>query len=396
MLTKVFMPEVSITTAEVTLVAWIATVGDRVTRGSPLFTVETDKATMDVEAFMDGYLREIYFQAGQVVPLEAAVALISTTPDEPLAPDAAIATPTPETVASDLQATEQKAEMTASPTQVERIIASPIARQLALEHQVDLATLKGSGPGGRITSADVEAIIQSRQAVGAPTPGKPSSEITTSMRKAIAQRTLISKTTIPHYYVSIDFDMSHVLDVLEQAKQVAETEGETIPTVTDVLIWACGQILPRHPYLNASWIDDEIRLHDEINIGMVVGVEGGLMVPVINQANTLSLSQVAALTSQLKAKTLAGTLTMSEIGRSTFTISNLGMFGVSNFIAVINPPESAILALAAIQKKLVVGDQDAITIQPLMTATLSADHRVVDGIAAAKFLKDLNETLAHF
>ena len=246
---------------------------------------------MDVEAFMDGYLREIYFQAGDVVPLEAALALISTTADEPLTAEEIPPIPPAGPIETGVPAEHTKTDLEVSQTSPERIVASPVAKQLALEHNVELSMLKGSGPGGRITKEDVEAAIQSRQAI---VPEIPASEITSSMRKAIAQRTQISKTTIPHYYVSIDLDMSHVLGYIERAKQAEQAQSKPIPTVTDVVIWACGQVLTRHPYLNASWIGEEIILHDEINIGLVVGVEGGLMVPVVNQANTLDIGPVRA------------------------------------------------------------------------------------------------------
>jgi pyruvate dehydrogenase E2 component (dihydrolipoamide acetyltransferase) len=389
LLTKVVMPQVSITTAEVTLSCWLKKVGEKVTRGEPMLTVETDKATMDVEAYIDGYLRQTFFQDGDVVPIDAVIAIITSTPDEPL----------PEEVEQVQEAAAPRVEKATPPAPAApartpaaggRIVASPIARKLAEEHGIELTTLIGSGPGGRIMREDVEAALQAREAAGAPAaPGLVSS----GMRKAIAERTVFSNTTLPHYYVSIDLDMSAALEYVAQAKQHTANADAVVPTITDLLIWACGQIIPHHPSVNASWKDGGIEYHKQVNIGLVVGLEEGLMVPVVHNASALSISQIAGLTAKLKQKAAQGTLSMSELTGGTFTISNLGMFGISSFIAVINPPESVILALASIQKRVVVTEEGSMAIKPIMTANLSSDHRIVDGIKAAKFLNELRQVL---
>ncbi|OGR24250.1 MAG: hypothetical protein A2139_11245 [Desulfobacca sp. RBG_16_60_12] len=388
------MPEVSLTSAEVKLVSWLKKPGDAVKRGEPLVEVETDKATVEVESYVDGFLRVTNFPDGATVPLDAVIAILTTTPDEQIE-DLPVHPADADAPAATVPALKQLRP----PVGVSkgRIDITPVARKLAEDNHIDLASLQGSGPEGRITRADVEAALEARGIAPAsgqlagiaavPAPG------ISSMRNAIAQRTALSKATIPHYYVSIDIDMQAVLRQLSQMKDTVAAPRIDPPTLTDVIIWACGRILPDYPLLHGTWSDGGPRVLPEISIGMVVGLDDGLIVPVIHEVDRLSLSAVAATTRTLKKKAKQGGLSNRELTGGRFTVSNLGMFGVSSFIAVINPPESAILALGATIKRAVVGDNDQVIVRPVMTATLSVDHRMIDGIVAAGFLKALKEIL---
>lgn len=398
MITRMVMPEVSLTTAEVKLVSWLKQPGDPVRRGEPLIEVETDKATVEVEAFVDGFLRATKYPDGATVPVGSVIAILTTTPDEAIVderPAPAPGAPSPDEAAAGLEPVRQ----TPVPTRG-RLDVSPVARRLAEDSRLDLASLQGSGPGGRITRADVEAALQAGNSPTAEAQaGRRSADHTPaaySMRSAIAQRTSLSKASIPHYYVSIEIDMQAVLAELDPGKVGTVSHQAERPTLTDVVVWACGQVLPDYPSLHGTWTDAGPRNLPEINIGLVVGLDEGLMVPVVHDVDRLSLPALASTTRALKQKARQGGLSTRELTGGTFTVSNLGMFGVTSFIAVINPPESAILALGATLKRAVVVADDQVVVRPVMTATLSVDHRMVDGIVAAGFLNALKERLEGF
>jgi pyruvate dehydrogenase E2 component (dihydrolipoamide acetyltransferase) len=383
------MPQVSITTAEVKLVSWLKKPGDPVKRGEPLVEVETDKATVEVESYADGYLRVAKYPDGATVPLDAVIAILTTTPDEKLedrpvaSAGAALRPPEPVSAPAPKPASGNANKG--------RLDITPVARKLAEDNRLDPASLHGSGPDGRILRADVEAALQARGSAGSEGPGAAAGY--SSMRSAIAQRTTLSKASIPHYYVSIDIDMQAALDLVADLKKLAADRNIGVPTLTDVILLVCGRILPQFPLLHGSWTDKGPRVNPEINIGLVVGLDEGLIVPVVRQADRLGLSAVAETTRLLKQKARQGGLGSRELTGGTFTISNLGMFGVSSFIAVINPPESAILALGATAKRAVANASDQVVVRPVMTTTLSVDHRMIDGIVAARFLNALKEKL---
>jgi len=385
------MPQVSITTAEVKLITWLKKPGDPIKRGEPLVEVETDKATVEVESYVDGYLRTQKYPNGSTVPVEAIIAIITTAADESIVEEQTHAT------AEKIETKPQGSQPVSLPIAIKpgRIDISPLARKMAESNNIDLTQLAGSGPGGRIVKEDIEDAIRK----GAPKPaqilgsasGKP--EIFSSMRSAIAQRTALSKATIPHYYVSIEIDMQAAINLIDDLKKIASSRKMDSPTVTDLILWACGKTLPQFPYLHGSWTDKGAVINPEINLGLVVGLEEGLMVPILHQADQKGLFALTDATRKLKQKARQGGLSSSELTGGTFTVSNLGMFGVSSFIAVINPPESAVLALGAIVKRPVVTEKDEIVVRPILNATLSVDHRMVDGIMAAKFLKAIKEVL---
>lgn len=389
------MPEISQTTAEVKLIAWLKKPGDPVKRGEPVLEVETDKATVEVEAYVDGFLRLAKYPAGATVPVDAVIAILTTTPDETI--DGLDEVPATAAARADESVTIPEPSHKARTTVPGRVDISPVARKLAEDNGIDLASLHGTGPQGRITRADVEAKLLAQAGAAADgRGGRPAPAhvpTVSSMRNAIAQRTALSKASIPHYYVSVEIDMQAAQSHLARLEEEAASGRQDIPTLTDVVVWACGQVLRNYPSLHGTWSDGGPRILPQINIGIVVGLDEGLIVPVLHDADGMSLSVLSAATRALKHKAKQGGLSARELTGGTFTVSNLGMFGVSSFIAVINPPESAILALGGILKRAVVDANDQVVVRPLMTATLSVDHRMVDGIAAAGFLKSLKGLL---
>jgi pyruvate dehydrogenase E2 component (dihydrolipoamide acetyltransferase) len=389
------MPQVSITSAEVKLLSWFKKPGDLVKRGEPVLEVETDKATVEIESYVDGYLRVTNYPEGAVVPLDAVIAVLTTLPDEKIEDwsivvkeaKLAIETPTPVVEQSLILGRPMRG----------RLDISPIARKMAEDNNIDLSSIHGTGPEGRIIRSDIELALQilGTASGGAEKPAPPAnpSPDFSPMRNAIAQRTVLSKASIPHYYLSIDIDMQAVLGLVSGLKKISVGEKAIHPTLTDIIIWVCGRTLPAYPFLHGSWTERGPQVNPEINIGMVVGLNEGLIVPIIHQVDRLSLSALVEKTHLLKQKAKQGGLSNRELTGGTFTVSNLGMFGVNSFIAVINPPESAILALGATIKQAVVNENDQVVVRPIMNATLSVDHRMIDGILAAKFLNALKETL---
>lgn len=384
------MPQVSITTAEVKLITWLKKPGDSIKRGEPLVEVETDKATVEVESYVDGFLRTQKYPNGSVVPVEAVIAIISSTPNENIEEESAFVT------MERIESRPQVSPNIGTPPVIksDRIDISPVARKMAEANNIDFGKLTGSGPGGRIVKEDVEAAIQNgvKGASSIPTIVTGKNGIS-SMRNAIAQRTALSKATIPHYYVSIEIDMHSVINLIEDLKKIAVSRKMESPTITDLILWACGKTLPQFPYLHGSWTDKGAVINPEINLGLVVGLDEGLMVPILHKADQKGLFALADDSRKLKQKARQGGLSSSDLTGGTFTISNLGMFDVNSFIAVINPPESAILALGAMVKRAVVTENDEIVVRPILNATLSVDHRMVDGIMAAKFLKAFKDVL---
>ncbi len=395
MITKMVMPELSITSGEVKLIAWLKKPGDAVTRGEAILSVETDKATVEVESYVNGYFRVANFPDGAVVPLDAVIAILTTTPDESLEEQTQPAADGTHQPIVFLPAVDTSS--LPSNRREGRLEITPVAKKIARDNDIDLSLLDGTGPSGRILRADVEAALRTRVASyerQVPIISGPVKEAHfSSARKAIAQRTALSKATIPHYYVSIDIDMLATLDLVNQLKNKPGEQGLTSPTLTDFIILACGKLLPSYPMLHGSWTDNGPEINPEINIGMVIGLEEGLIVPVLHNVDRMNLTEVTKTSRNLKLKAKQGGMTSHELMGGSFTISNLGMFGINSFIAVINPPESVILALGGVIKRAVPNENDEVVVRPIMTATLSVDHRMVDGILASKFLTDLREKL---
>jgi pyruvate dehydrogenase E2 component (dihydrolipoamide acetyltransferase) len=399
MATEILMPALSPTMTEGTLARWLKHEGDEVKAGDVLAEIETDKATMEVEAVDEGVLGRILVIDGTpgvkvnepigvlVEPREAVPPAGASRPAPAAAPaPAPVAAPPP---VAGAPGNGQDAEA--------RVFASPLARRMARQAGIDLARIKGSGPNGRIVRADIEA--GAAPAAGAPAPAAaapaPSAAIAaphpllphSTMRKVIARRLTESKQTVPHFYVSMDIELDALLTLRAElnAKSPPEGPGAYKLSVNDLLIKAAAVTLRRMPRVNAAWSEDGIILFDDIDISVAVALPEGLITPIIRQADREGLAAISAEMKDLAERARAGKLKPEEFQGGSFSISNMGMYGVSEFAAIINPPQAAILAVAAGEKRPVVKD-GALAIATVMTCTLSIDHRVVDGALGAEWL----------
>ncbi|RJS80151.1 2-oxo acid dehydrogenase subunit E2 [Candidatus Bathyarchaeota archaeon] len=395
MVVEVIMPKLGQTMEKGKIVKWLKKEGERVEKGEPLLEIETDKTTLEVEARGSGILRKILAREGEVVPVTKTIGYIAEE-GEPLpeeaAPEATAPTPTPTPKAEAPSVEKPKATV--------RIKASPLAKKIAKEKGVDLTQVTGTGPGGRITKEDVLRYLASKAAAVAPAPpmpvAKPAEEVhvipMTSMRKAIARKMVYSKTNIPHFYISTEVDMTEAVKMRQSLISTIEAKTGVRLSFTHMLVKAAAMALKEFPQINAVYDGENIKLLGDINIGIAVGLEDGLIVPVLKNADKMSLIQIASEASRLIASAREKRLREDEFVGGTFTISNLGAFDVDSFIAIINPPETAILAVGRIKEKPAVVD-NKIEIRKMMTLTLSADHRVVDGVLAAKFLQRVKALL---
>jgi pyruvate dehydrogenase E2 component (dihydrolipoamide acetyltransferase) len=443
----VIMPALGMAQETGVLLQWLKAEGDEVTKGEPLMEIETDKTTVEVEAPASGVLANVVAGPGDEIPVGQVIAILlapgesapaptvpqpsavpappassqpvtktTAAPAEQRSPtDVPAATPLAARIAAehnvDLSQVQfegnriQKEDVLAylgiepkaqpAPTTAGPVLASPKARRLAGERQLDLAAIKGSGPDGAVLAADVLA-AEAAAAVPAPAPAPlplptPTAAAQTlpisRMWQVAAQRLTQSWTTIPHFYLTKEVNASQLIGWRERVQQRVVEKV----TFTDLLVKLVAVALSKHPHLNARWENQSIVVNDDINIGLAVAVDDGLLVPVIAQADRLGLAELAARRKELVGRAKAGKLAPADMSAGTFTLSNLGMFGIDTFNAIVNPPEAAILALGQIAERVVpVEGQPAI--QPMMTMTLSCDHRIVDGARGAQFL----QTLARF
>jgi pyruvate dehydrogenase E2 component (dihydrolipoamide acetyltransferase) len=388
-ISNIIIPDLGATGSDVSLMEWFVEPGDRVHAGQPLFIVETDKATVEVESFRDGFVRLLVVEAGAVVSLGSVVAVIADSLDEPLGEEPAAKHSPPPERQPETPSDYPDESLTNSQ---ERILASPLARRMAQIEGVDLDSVTGTGRLGQILKRDLElALAQTGIDRGPLTSHQ--REAVSPMRRAIAQRAVRSKSETPHFYANITVDMSSTLALREEIVGLAAETGRIAPSITDLCLKATALALVDFPSLNASFQEDVIIYYETIDVGLVVGLRsGGMLVPVVHQANLHNLYELAALTLRLRERAEEGILSSSELGDGTFTLSNLGMYGLDSFLAIINPPQAGILALGAVQKLPAVID-GSIVPRPLMRATLSADHRLVDGIVAAQFLAGWKQLL---
>lgn len=391
MASRVVMPKLTDTMEEGVLLAWKKHEGDRVQAGEVIAEIETDKAVMDLEAFAPGVLRKVLVHDGETVQSGKLIAVIAEA-DEDIASalsDGVAAAPSIGNGAK-TDAAPKKASAPAK-TQVPRseavrAIASPRAKALAAERGIDLSTLTGSGPGGRIVEDDVAAASSaSAQALPAGT-DQPLSQ----MRKAIARSTVQSKAPVPHFYLTVDIDMEQAERVRDEFKQSRQPH----PSITDVLIKAAALALTRHPEINVSFMGDTIRRYTQIDIGVAVGMEDGLITPVVRNCGAKTLAEISGETKQLIERARQKRLQPSEYTGATFAISNLGMFDVDQFIALLMPPQAASIAVGAIRDVPVVS-KGAVVAGRRMKVTLSCDHRALDGLIGAQFLKEFKRVLEH-
>ncbi|MES2813110.1 MAG: 2-oxo acid dehydrogenase subunit E2 [Bacteroidota bacterium] len=405
----VTMPRLSDTMTDGTVAAWLKKVGDIVKEGDILAEIETDKATMEFESFNAGTLLYIGINEGQTAPVDSILAIIGPAGTDVsgvvsgFKSGAAVATPV----------TEKAAEVVAAPVANNaqestntsgRIFASPLAKKIAQDKGIDLAQIAGSGENGRITKTDVEnftpsaassagqAVVQATSTAAAVKPFVPagekfSEEIKNSqMRKTIAKRLSESIFTAPHFYLTIEIAMDEAM----KSRATINTIPDTKVSFNDMVVKACAMALKKHPQVNSQWTADAMIINHHVNIGVAVAVEDGLVVPVLNFADQMSLTQIGASVKDLAGKAKTKKLTPAEMDGSTFTVSNLGMFGITEFTSIINQPNSAILSVGAIVEKPVVRNGQ-IVVGNTMKVTLACDHRTVDGATGAQFLQTLKQ-----
>ena len=379
---SVVMPALEIAQETGTLVAWRKKEGQQVVRGETLLEIETDKAVMEIEAPGDGVLVGVKVHEGAVVPVGQTIAWI-VAPGEAIPAEAVPSTTTTPTATAPVQAAVGVPNTTHQPVaSVAKI--SPKARRLARERGVDIRNLRGSGSAGEIVAADVLS-----DAVQNTSPGV-DVELLTSVGRLMAERTTQSWTTVPHFFLVREIDASAILAARQQLGPAIETINGVKLNHTDLLIALVARVLAKHPRLNSSWSDGSIRLNPEINIGVAMAVDGGAVAAVIHKADRTKLGEIAVQRRDLTERARAGRLRPSDISGATFTISNLGMYNVDAFSAIINPPQAAILAVGRIADRVVPVNRQP-GIRPIMIVTLSCDHRVTDGAKAATFLNDVGE-----
>ena len=414
----VFMTQLSPTMTEGKIARWLKNEGDVLESGEVLAEVETDKATMEVEVVDEGVLHKILAPAGSLVAVGLPIAVIAEE-DEEVPADYAPANSesgpveAPETVAS--PAVVAPAPAVAAPVapvpvaRTGRIKASPLARRLAKQKGINLAAIQGTGPKGRIVKADVESASKRGISLGgataavAPPPTRPLPQgplpyhadeydriENSMMRKAISRRLSESKQSVPHFYLSVDVAMDRLMDLRGQLNEAAD--GAFKLSVNDFVIKAVAKSLVDVPAANASWTDSHTLVHKHAHISIAVAIEGGLITPVVRFAEQKGMTDISAEVKELAGRARAGQLQPNEYTGGTFSISNLGMFGVKQFSAIVNPPEGAILAVGATDDRAVV-ENGAVVIKKMMTLTLSCDHRVVDGAVGAQFLAALKKRI---
>lgn len=405
MATNVVMPKMGYDMTEGTILRWIKNEGDAITKGEPIAEIQTEKVNIEIEAFDTGTLAQILHKAGEVVPVGDTIAVIAL-PGESYQPASAPAQKAPAEPAPAVQAPAQQAAEYPSgpaagyPSPGARIKASPLARKMAAARGLDLATIRGSGPNGRIVRRDVEAaqaaapvpalprvpaVVPSPAGAGARTISL------TRMRQAIARRLSESKINAPHFYVTIAIDMTEAMAFRTQLN-AAVSEEEKV-SFNDLILRAVAMACLKVPAVNASWSESAILEHGTVNLGIAVAMPEGLVVPVLQQADSKRLTEMARETKELIARAKSNRLRPDEMSGGTITVSNLGAFDVESFTAIINPPESAILAVGSIKKEPVVDAADQLQVRSIMRVTMSSDHRVIDGATAAKYLAEVKRLL---
>jgi len=415
MATTVFMEALSPTMEEGRLVKWHKREGDAVKVGDTLAEVETDKAIMDLQARADGMLRQVSVAEGQTVPVGREIAVIVAPGEAVGATPAPAPRPAPASVSGSGErgAVPSVTVPAVAPADAARVKASPLAKRMAKEAGVDLQLLQGSGPGGRVVKQDLETLGrrergEGRSAAPEPTvrrevplsspvsPGPVGSGVAcedvplTQIRKTIAKRLAASLGPVPHYFLTTEVDMERAAEAREALNRELGDEGRI--SFNDIVVKAAALALTRHRACNAWFQDDHIRYWNEVHVGVAVAVEDGLITPVIRHADRKSLREIGLETHDLAQRARNRRLRPEEYTGSTFSVSNLGMFDIDQFTAVINPPEAAILAVGSVAQKPVVAD-GAILARRRMRLTLSCDHRVIDGATGAVFLKTLKQML---
>jgi pyruvate dehydrogenase E2 component (dihydrolipoamide acetyltransferase) len=426
MATQVVMPKLSPTMEEGQLARWLKKEGDKVSMGEPLAEIDTDKATMEMQALSNGVLRKILIHEGDSAPLGQPIAIIGepdedisdllksvgeakpakaeTAPEQSSEPDAAPAVEEPAKEDAPAVSGDGRGPSPAQPGG--RVLISPIAARMAADAGIDFKTLQGSGPGGRIVKKDIESAMSGKRERPAATAGLrplprstekgkvygPSAyrdEPVSEMRRTIAKRLVTSIGPVPHFFLTIEIDMERAGDM---RRSINELYPDLKLSINDIIIKVAAVALMQHPQVNASFQDKTIRYYEHADIGVAVATENGLITPIIRAAEMKSLLDIPTEVRELADRARARKLTPEEYTGATFSISNLGMFGIEEFTAVINPPEGAILAVGAMAQKPVVKD-GAVEVRQRMRVTMSCDHRVIDGAIGAKFLQTFKQIM---
>ena len=437
MATKVIMPKLSPTMEEGQIARWLKKEGDKVAMGEPLAEIDTDKATMEMQALANGVLRKILIGEGESAPLGQLIAVIGEpnediasllseapaaaapakkedAPPPPPAQETAPQSPPPQAqqpapqqaqAAAAGAGTADNGRQAAAAPSSGRVIVSPLAARMAAESGLDLRSIQGSGPGGRIVKKDIEAALSEPKPAPAPQryprpvePGQPAptmgasayrDEPASQIRQTIAKRLVTSLGPVPHFFLTTDIEMDRAA---EMRKGINALDPDLKISINDIIIKVTGAALIHHPEVNASFQERFVRYYEHADIGVAVAIEDGLITPVVRAADQKSLSQIAAEVRELAERARSKKLKPEEYTGATFSISNLGMFGIDEFTAVINPPEGAILAVGAMTPKPVVRDNE-IVVRQMMRVTMSCDHRVIDGATGAKFLQTFKKIL---
>ena len=411
MASKVIMPKLSPTMEEGQIARWLKKEGDKVSMGEPLAEIDTDKATMEMQALANGVLRKILINEGESAPLGQLIAVIGEPnediasilaeapakteapapkqPEPPKAEEPPPPPPPPSPSPAPVPA-ENGRQAVAAPSG--RMIVSPLAARMAADSGLDLRSIHGSGPNGRIIKRDIEAALTKPKAAVAPTVASASGyrdEPATQIRQTIAKRLVTSIGPVPHFFLTIDIDMDRAAEMRESIKPL---DPDLKISINDIIIKCTAAALIQHPQVNASFQEKFIRYYEHADIGVAVAIEDGLITPVIRAADQKSLSQIAGEVRELAERARSKKLKPEEYTGATFSISNLGMFGIDEFTAVINPPEGGILAVGAMTPKPVVRDNQVV-VKQMMRVTMSCDHRVIDGATGAKFLQTFKKIL---
>ncbi|UCF94943.1 MAG: 2-oxo acid dehydrogenase subunit E2, partial [Desulfobacterales bacterium] len=403
MATVIIMPQGGQDITEGRVVRWLKAAGDPVKRGEVICEVETEKAVFEVESPLDGVLLKIIVAAGKIAPIFATIGIVGA-PGEKVDEDAWAADEKTEATRVAAAVNPQGAERGQPPR--DRVKASGRAKKLADEKGIAIAAIEGTGPKGRIVEKDVRAYLAQLATASAPTvaapaaPGPPAAPTAaaavrgrtvplTRIRKVIARRLQQSKQTIPHFYVTVSVDMTEAIQLRQDQNAKAAPDGKI--SLNDMVVKAAAVALGEFPQVNCKIDEENIVYLEDINIGVAVGLDDGLVVPVLPEVDTLSLKGIAKKTKELITQAKAGK--QANLSPGTFTVSNMGMLDVDNFIAIINPPETAILAVASTRKQLVVSEDNTIRIRDIMRMTLSADHRAVDGVLGSRFVNKIKHCL---
>jgi len=419
MATDVMMPRLSDSMEEGTVLKWLVDVGGEVKRGEPLVEIETDKANMTYEADTDGVLIEVLAQEGETLPIGQAIARIGAageeaTGDRPQATEEPEPEPEPEEQQPEKEeapATRDQPPATSDGGGNGRVKASPVARRMAREMGLELAGISGTGPGGRIVKADIEAAaegggtaVKERPAeekapdTRPPAPdtasadgakGQVSVQELTRLQRTVSRRMAESKATAPEFQLNMEIDMTGCVELRARLKEVADPA----PSFNDMVVKAAAKALTEFPRVNGAYRDGQWELYSRVNVGVAVAAQDTLIVPTIFDADQKSLGAIAADARALITKVREGNITPPELSGGTFTVSNLGMYGIENFTAIINPPQAAILAVGALKKKPVVDDAGRIVARDMMGVTLICDHRILYGADGAEFLGRVRQLL---